>query len=110
MIPLGRVLYLRWSNISLITLEEVSFQNGEDELTSLSVDQNFIRTFMFTFKSFAKVQEIFELLVARFNIALPEGLDDAQREEWNKVKQTPSQVRYVLTDNLKCLLSSSSEL
>lgn len=48
---------------------------------------------MMTFKSFATVAEIFDELVARFNILPPEGLNEQEYAEWVKVKQEPIRMR-----------------
>jgi son of sevenless-like protein len=58
-------------------------------------DQNFIRTFLCTFKSFSTVNEIFDLLVARFNTPTPAGLTDEEEKDWKKSKQDPLQVRVI---------------
>lgn len=58
-------------------------------------DQNFIRTFLYTFKSFSTVGEVFDLLVARFKTPIPDGLTKEQIEEWKTSKQTPLRVRVI---------------
>ena len=50
-------------------------------------DPIFIRTFLMTFKSFTTLDELFELLVKRYQIQPPEGLNAKELEEWTKLKQ-----------------------
>lgn len=46
-----------------------------------------------TYKSFTTLEELFELLVKRFDIQPPEGLAVPQLEEWRKLKQHIIQMR-----------------
>ena len=48
-----------------------------------------------TYKSFTTLDEFFDILVARFRIQPPDGLEPQEREEWGKLKQHLIQVRYV---------------
>lgn len=59
-------------------------------------DAKFNDTFMMTFKSFSSVDEVFDMLVARFNIQPPDGLTPEQLEEWKKIKKAPIRLRSVL--------------
>jgi son of sevenless len=58
-------------------------------------DTNYISTFLLTFKSFSTVDEIFDLLVARFKTPPATGLTDVQLQEWKTQKQEPFQIRCV---------------
>lgn len=53
----------------------------------LNVDPIFIRTFLMTYKSFTTLDELFDLLVKRYRIQPPDGLVQAELEEWTKLKQ-----------------------
>ena len=57
-----------------------------------------------TFKSFTTVDELMDLLIARFRIQPPEGLTPAEHEEWGKLKQHIIQIRYVNICNVWRLL------
>lgn len=46
-----------------------------------------------TYKSFTTLDELFNLLVARFSIQPPENLTQMEREEWGKLKQHVIQMR-----------------
>src|ERR1700720_1934580 len=46
-----------------------------------------------TFKSFTAVDELFELLVARFNIQPPPNLTPGEYQDWVKLKQHVIQAR-----------------
>lgn len=48
---------------------------------------------MMTFKSFATIQEIFDLLVARFETEPPEGLTEVEQADWKQQKQEPIRAR-----------------
>ncbi|KAF7365420.1 hypothetical protein MVEN_00414800 [Mycena venus] len=56
-------------------------------------DHTFIKTFLMTFKTFTTVEELFDLLVARFWIQPPPRMTEAEREEWVKLKQHVIQTR-----------------
>jgi len=60
---------------------------------ALSLDTNFSKAFLMTYKSFTTLDELFDLLVARFRVQVPENLTPAEREEWGKLKQHVIQVR-----------------
>jgi son of sevenless-like protein len=49
---------------------------------------------MMSFKSFMTMDELFEMLVQRFQIQPPK-LSEAELEDWTKHKQHLIQVRYV---------------
>ncbi|KAB5570826.1 ras guanine nucleotide exchange factor domain-containing protein [Coniochaeta sp. 2T2.1] len=65
-------------------------------------DFNFNNTFLLTYRSFTTARELFELLVKRFNIQPPEGLTQAEYEEWREQKQKLIRVRVV--NNLRTWL------
>lgn len=56
---------------------------------------------MMTFKSFTSVEDLFELLVERFNIQPPPNLSPKELENWGKLKQHVIQMRFVRVD---CIL------
>ena len=65
-------------------------------------DFSFNNTFLLTYRSFTSARELFELLVKRFNIQPPEGLSQAEYEEWREQKQKLIRVRVV--NNLRTWL------
>ncbi|GLB38510.1 putative guanine nucleotide exchange factor for Ras-like small GTPases [Lyophyllum shimeji] len=60
-------------------------------------DPTFNQAFLMTFKSFMTVNELFDLLVARFRIEPPPDLKPNEREEWGKLKQHIIQMRVLNT-------------
>ncbi|KAG9019883.1 hypothetical protein FRB90_000013 [Tulasnella sp. 427] len=62
-------------------------------------------TFLITFKSFTTVDELFDLLVARFNIPEPAGLKPDELKQWVEKKQTP--IRFRVINILKMLMEGS---
>ncbi|WRT68200.1 uncharacterized protein IL334_005175 [Kwoniella shivajii] len=58
-----------------------------------STDTPFFQAFLLTFRSFTNAHELFDHLVARYNISLPEGLDPIQAQEWKVKKQAPIRLR-----------------
>ncbi|KAJ7855909.1 ras guanine nucleotide exchange factor domain-containing protein [Mycena olivaceomarginata] len=60
-------------------------------------DPTFIKSFLMTFKSFATVDDLFDLLVQRFWIQPPPKLTQTEREEWGKLKQHVIQIRVLNT-------------
>ncbi|KAH9480569.1 Cell division control protein 25 [Psilocybe cubensis] len=60
-------------------------------------DTTFTQAFLVTYKSFTTLDELFDLLVARFHLQQPEGLSPAEREEWTKLKQHVVRTRVINT-------------
>lgn len=50
-----------------------------------------------TFKSFATIDQVFDMLVERYNIQPPEDLTPEQLAEWTRVKKTPIRLRSINT-------------
>lgn len=57
------------------------------------LDTTFSKAFLMTYKSFTTLDELFDLLVARFRIQPPDNLTQSEREEWVKLKQHVIQMR-----------------
>ncbi|KAF5382528.1 hypothetical protein D9615_002804 [Tricholomella constricta] len=60
-------------------------------------DTTFNQAFLMTFKSFTTLDELVDLLAARFRIEPPPELKTNEREEWGKLKQHPIQIRVLKT-------------
>lgn len=59
------------------------------------LDASFNGTFLLTYRSFTTAQELFELLVRRFNIQPPPGLTKQELPTWEDRKQKPVRFRVV---------------
>ncbi|KAI0603491.1 ras guanine nucleotide exchange factor domain-containing protein [Biscogniauxia sp. FL1348] len=59
------------------------------------LDSSFNNTFLLTYRSFTTARELFELLVKRFNIQPPEGLNNSDYDIWKDRKQKPIRFRVV---------------
>jgi len=59
------------------------------------LDSNFNNTFLLTYRSFTSARELFELLVKRFGIQPPEGLNQLEYETWRDGKQKLIRFRVV---------------
>jgi son of sevenless-like protein len=59
------------------------------------LDANFNNTFLLTYRSFTSARELFELIVQRFNTQPPEGLSQADYEQWRDRKLKPIRFRVV---------------
>ncbi|CAJ2506269.1 Uu.00g003990.m01.CDS01 [Anthostomella pinea] len=59
------------------------------------LDSSFNNTFLLTYRSFTSARELFELLVKRFNIQPPEGLNNSDYDVWRDRKQKPIRFRVV---------------
>jgi son of sevenless len=59
------------------------------------LDANFNNTFLLTYRSFTTARELFEMLVKRFGIQPPEGLTQAEYEQWRDGKQKLIRFRVV---------------
>lgn len=57
------------------------------------LDTTFNKAFLMTYKSFTTLDELFDLLVARFRIQPPDNLTQSEKEEWTKLKQHVIQMR-----------------
>jgi son of sevenless-like protein len=59
----------------------------------LIIDPKFSKAFLMTYKTFITLDELFRLLVERFWIQPPEGLDSSELVEWRKLKQQIIRIR-----------------
>ncbi|KKZ64626.1 hypothetical protein EMCG_09455 [[Emmonsia] crescens] len=59
------------------------------------LDTSFNATFLLTYRSFTTASELFEMLVHRFTLQPPYGLDKADLQTWTEQKQTPIRIRVV---------------
>lgn len=59
------------------------------------LDSSFNNTFLLTYRSFTSARELFELLVKRFGIQPPEGLNQADFDSWRDRKQKLIRFRVV---------------
>ncbi|KAK2612967.1 cell division cycle-related protein [Conoideocrella luteorostrata] len=59
------------------------------------LDSSFNNTFLLTYRSFTSARELFELLVKRFGIQPPEGLNQSDFEAWRDRKQKLIRFRVV---------------
>ncbi|TXT13115.1 hypothetical protein VHUM_01516 [Vanrija humicola] len=62
-----------------------------------AADTNFFKAFMLTYRSFVTTEELIDLLIERFDIQPPAGLDEVELKEWTVRKQTPIRLRVVNT-------------
>ncbi|THH32235.1 hypothetical protein EUX98_g1946 [Antrodiella citrinella] len=65
-------------------------------------DPVFTKDFLMTFKSFMTVNELFDMLVERFWIESPDGLNDGELKEWTSLKQHVIRTRVL--NNLKSMI------
>ena len=59
------------------------------------LDTSFKDTFLLTYRSFTSASELFEMLVHRFTLQPPYGLDQAELKVWTEQKQIPIRIRVV---------------
>ena len=59
------------------------------------IDTAFFQAFVLTFRSFTSGDELMDLLLERYNIQPPPGLNAGEMIDWTKQKQTPIRLRYV---------------
>ncbi|PGH02016.1 hypothetical protein AJ79_07754 [Helicocarpus griseus UAMH5409] len=59
------------------------------------LDTSFNATFLLTYRSFTTASELFEMLVHRFTIQPPYGLDQNDLQMWTEQKQIPIRIRVV---------------
>jgi hypothetical protein len=50
---------------------------------------------MLTFRSFTSGDQLFDMLLARFMITAPAGMDESQKADWVRLKAAPIQLRWV---------------
>ncbi|KAI1430814.1 ras GEF [Xylaria sp. CBS 124048] len=67
-------------------------------------DNNFISTFLLTYRSFTTAREFFEVLVKRWNIQPPHGLNNNDFETWREKKQKP--IRFRIINTMKAWLDT----
>ncbi|EIN14378.1 ras GEF [Punctularia strigosozonata HHB-11173 SS5] len=63
------------------------------ESPSLTAQQKFRHAFLMTFRTFASSEEVFDLLVERYRMDHPSGLNDEEFEEWRDKYLRPTQER-----------------
>jgi son of sevenless-like protein len=68
---------------------EIFFDND----FNASIDQNYSKAFLMTFKSFTTLDELFDLLVERFRIQPPQGLSGLELKQWINKKRNLVQFR-----------------
>jgi hypothetical protein len=61
------------------------------------IDTAFFQAFVLTFRSFTSGDELMDLLLERYNIQPPPGLNAGEMIDWTKQKQTPIRLRYVFS-------------
>jgi son of sevenless-like protein len=61
------------------------------------IDTAFFQAFVLTFRSFTSGDELMDLLLERYNIQPPPGLNAGEMIDWTKHKQTPIRLRYVFS-------------
>jgi len=86
--PLLSVLLLTSKPVGSSNLRQIIYF-----LTAVS-DPTFSKAFLMTYKSFTTLDELLDLLIARFRIQPPDNLTSVEREEWGKLKQHVIQMRY----------------
>ncbi|KAK7063870.1 ras guanine nucleotide exchange factor domain-containing protein [Favolaschia claudopus] len=59
----------------------------------LKQEKNYRDIFLTTFRTFTTASQLFDLLVARYNMERPEHLTDEQADEWRDKMQLPTQRR-----------------
>ena len=65
----------------------------EDRRKELMIDTAFFQAFVLTFRSFTSGDELMDLLLERYNIQPPPGLNAGEMIDWTKQKQTPIRLR-----------------
>ena len=61
--------------------------------TAVQLDSTFMTTFLMTYRSFTTVDQLFDLLVQRFYLQPPRGLEPLELENWMKLEQHVIQMR-----------------
>ncbi|KAK2459678.1 hypothetical protein APHAL10511_008323 [Amanita phalloides] len=61
------------------------------------LDSTYTKAFLMTYKSFTTLDQLFDLLVARFRIEPPENLSPQEMSQWEKLKQRLIQIRVLNT-------------
>jgi son of sevenless-like protein len=78
------------------TLRGGTFTGLVEQLTRHDkLDASFNNTFLLTYKSFTNATELFEMLVERWRIQPPNGLNAAEMKQWTDQKQKPIRFRVV---------------
>ncbi|KAJ6523591.1 ras guanine nucleotide exchange factor domain-containing protein [Mycena capillaripes] len=82
---------------SLVALvEKLSSEPLSKDPIKLKQEKNFRDIFLTMFRTFTSANQLFDLLVARYNMERPEGLNAEQADEWRDKMQLPTQ-RRILT-------------
>ena len=60
---------------------------------NVGADTAFFQAFLLTFRSFTSGDELFDMLVERYDIEQPSGMNPAEVLDWKRLKQTPIRLR-----------------
>lgn len=66
---------------------------GEKNVVLIKKDTAFSQQFLLTFRSFVSGERLLDLLLERYDIPEPEGLNPYEKGDWKKQKQTPIRLR-----------------
>ncbi|KAK9717180.1 hypothetical protein K7432_006399 [Basidiobolus ranarum] len=62
-------------------------------LHDTTIDSDFVNVFLLTFRNFSTPEVFCNLLLARFNIQVPDGLSESEHKNWKLKKLTPIRLR-----------------
>ena len=65
-----------------------------NRLSATLTDATFTKDFLMTFKSFMTVEDLFNMLIERYEIPEPQGLNEEELSEWASKKQHVIKARY----------------
>jgi son of sevenless-like protein len=67
-----------------------------DQCKDTQQDKSFRNVFFLTFRTFATADEIFSMLVGRYELPPPEGISIQEIDEWRERKLRPTQNRVLM--------------
>ncbi|KAJ6623083.1 ras guanine nucleotide exchange factor domain-containing protein [Mycena sp. CBHHK59/15] len=74
-------------------VEKLSSDPLNKDPIKISQEMNYRNVFLTTFRTFTTANQLFDMLVARYRMEVPEHLTDEQAAEWREKMQLPTQRR-----------------
>lgn len=90
-IPPGDIVFSPQGTVKGGTLEALVVQLTRHD----TFDTKYTMAFLTTFTSFTTSERLMELLIERFHLHMPVGLDEGRLKQWEELKKIPVQLRTV---------------
>ncbi|KAH9486367.1 Cell division control protein 25 [Psilocybe cubensis] len=84
--------HIRFASIPAL-IERLTLVTGSNDLTKQTEGNSFTNVFLTTFRTFMTADQLFELLIDRFNLRPPKSLIETEYEDWSTNLREPVRQR-----------------